>query len=284
MAAGGHGLPARPADLVPDACRQRFGGQHQRVQREHRPAQAGEGHAVALGGPDDHLGRDRPAGGVDPAGPDAGRLGGLVDRRPQPLDHLGQPAGQPGRVHGGAVGGEGGVEQPGHPDPPLGLGPPEQPQVVGAHAPPAGVPDPGLQAGQLHRGGDHLERARLHVVAVDALPPGHPADLVDGVEHLPLEGDRGPPPDPAGHPLPVHGHERRAPAAVAARGPEPGDLPLQHRHPQPRVGAPQVVGGPEPGVAGPDDRHVDVDRGPAGAAAGPAGRRASWSSHSERLR
>jgi len=64
----------------------------------------------------------------------------------------------------------------------------------------------------------------------------------------------------ATEPLPVHGHERRAPAAVAARRPEPGDLALQHRHPQPRVGPAQVVGGPQPGVAGPDDGHVDLER------------------------
>ena len=75
----------------------------------------------------------------------------LVDRHPEPLDHPGQAAGQPGRVDGGAVGGEGGVQQPGHPDPPLGLVPAEQPLVVLAHAPLAGVPEPGLQPGQLHR-------------------------------------------------------------------------------------------------------------------------------------
>ena len=59
----GEGLAAGQPDLVPGGPGERLGGQHERVDRHHRAALAGEAGRVALGGPHHHLGAHGARGG-----------------------------------------------------------------------------------------------------------------------------------------------------------------------------------------------------------------------------
>ena len=61
-------------------------------------------------------------------------------------------------------------------------------------------------------------------------------DLVDRLLHGPAHGPHGLEPVPAGQRGVGGGEERRAPAAVAARGAEAGHLALEHGDAQRRVG------------------------------------------------
>ena len=56
-----------------------------------------------------------------------------------------------------------------------------------------------------------------------------------------------------------HGEQRRAPAAVAARGAEPHHVPLDHGDAQPGIGLGQVVGRPQAGEATTHHGHVHVE-------------------------
>ena len=182
----------------------------------------------------------------------------LVQRHPVPADRLGQPAGQPGRVDRRAVRGVHAAQHAVRGGDRRGRVPVEQVKILRAEPELARLGDLGAGPLQLDRGPGQLHGAALGPVTVDALGRHGRADLVDGLLHGPVHGDRG---VPAAHPVQFAQRRReqgRAPAAVAPRGAETGDLPLAHHDPEFRARLFQVVRSPQAGEPGPGDRHVRV--------------------------
>ena len=167
-----------PADLVPEGVGERLGADHQRVDRHQRALVAGE------------LGRERLRGAHDDVGAhvaerrrrdvrlEAGDGGALVDGHPHPLDDVREPAGEPGRVDGGAVRRVAGAEAPGHLDALAHVGGAERDVVLLAEAPGALVLDRLAQAQQLHRREREVELAAEVEARVDALFVHDARDLV----------------------------------------------------------------------------------------------------------
>ena len=155
-------------------------------------------------------------------------------------DDAGDAGHQPGGLHAGAVGVEVAGHGSGHPDP------------VG-HLPGGELAVEPLPLGL--RAGDG-EDAAAHDVGLDALPGGHPDDLVDrGAQRVPEALDAV---------LACHGGVRpraagelaRQPAAVASRGAEAGELRLDDPDVEGRVGLREVVRRPEAGEPTAHDRDV----------------------------
>ncbi len=109
---------------------------------------------------------------------EAGDGGALVDGHPHGLDDVGEPAGEPGRVDGGAVRRVPGAEAPGHLDARAHVRGAEQRVVVLAEAPGALVLDRLAQAQQLHRREREVELAADDEARVDALFVDDARDLV----------------------------------------------------------------------------------------------------------
>ena len=232
--------------------------------------QAGQAGRETLGGPD----HPRAAPSRRPPRPSPTRSaastaehgrGALVDLDPPPLDRVGQPADQLGRLDAGAVRAEHGPDRPGHARP--GRQSPRRPAPTRrrGRAPTPGPRPARPAAGPA--GPPVVATARVPPWWMSASMPSVGADLddvVDRVDQVALEGDHpGPAPRSRGRvEPPVAGHEAGQPAAVAAAGAEADVLGLDDHDAQAGLGAGQGPGRPQPGVAGADDADVGVDRSP----------------------
>ena len=213
----------------------------------------------ALGRADHRPGAHHAAVGAHLARGDRRDPGPLVDRHAAAFGGPRQPAHQPRRMDGRAVGGvRRAGDAVGAHDPRRRRGVEER-QVVGVPAPVPRLVDLGPGARELGGAAGQPDRPALGDVGVDALGRGDPGDLVDGGAHRGVLGERGLPAAERREGGQLRGEQRRAPAPVAPGGAEAGHLGLEHGHGQRRVRLGQVVGGPEPGVAGSDDGHVDVE-------------------------
>ncbi len=254
----GEGLGAAQADGLPGRRVERLGGDHQRVDRGHRPTGGGQGGGPRLGGAQHVAGPYRAARGAHPPGFDVHDPRALEDRHAPGLDGVGQAADQRQRLDPRAVGGPGGAEHVAGGKPcacRVGV------QQLDLVAPPPGLLGLGPGPGELDRGAGERERPADAEPAVDALGRAHPADLAHGLAHggphrrcrrlaVPARQRRG-----------RGGEQRGAPATVAAARAEPDVLGLEHDHCQRGVALGEVVRGPEPGQAG--AHHHDVRREPA---------------------
>ena len=252
---------------VPERLGQRLGGDHQRVHRHQGALLAPQGPGVALGGPD-HGGRPHRAPvGVHRPGPDGPGLGPLVDGHAPPLHGLGQSPHQPGRVHGGAVGGVGAAQHGGGPHHGRRLGRRQQPEVVLADArrpgprPPRAGP---ARAGPRSGPAPPSPRGRSRTRCPRRRPPVPPR--------------RRCPPWPGAWPLPTRGRATWSSFASGTANSAEHQPPFRPEAPKPttsrssdgdaqgRVGLGQVVGGPQAGEASAHHGHVHVDvAGQAGA-------------------
>ena len=257
----GEGRPAREADLGPLLVGQRLGGDHQGVDRHDRPPVTRQPRGVALGGAHDDVGADRAVVGVDRARLDREDAGALVDPAAAPLDRTGEPAHEPERVDGRAVGG---VRRP------EGVGDRARWSRVSAgsssRSRPRRGPTPGVRRPRRGRAA-----AAPRVRATMTVPPlaqwasmpsasSDPPDLVDARRASRRAGPARPPAPTPGAGQPVGGIGKSA----------EHQPPLRPEAPKPAVSASstttrsvgsareQVVGGPEPGEAGADDGDVAV--------------------------
>ena len=201
--------PVGQPDRVEHVGRQRLGGDHQRVDRHQRAAQAGELGSERLGGP-----HAEPRPHALPVGPDAMALDVLdrrvlVDHHAAPLDRGGQP------------------DARGAPDPAprsvrvndapwTSLIPTRSRVVVGVEPAHVVVTEAegvvfahlALHARRLRRAAGHVQRATLGEPAVDRLGGDHAAHLVDRGVHRQL--------DPPGSRPPVVGGDRPPGSSAAA--------------------------------------------------------------------
>ena len=193
VAVVGERLPPGQPDPVPEDVGQGLGGDHQRVHRDQGALLAPQRAGVALGGPDHHRCAHRAPVRLDCAGPDGLGLGLLVDGHSTPLDRPGQATHQPGRVDGGAVGGEGSAEHAGGPDHGRRLGRRQQPEVVLArHQSSVRRPPPGGSApswGPVRARTTVPPWAKPH--SMHSAPTTRPTS-VDGLHHGPAHERTGP--------------------------------------------------------------------------------------------
>ena len=252
-------LLAGPADLVPEGVGERLGADHQRVDRHERALVAGQLGRERLGGAHDDVGAHVAERRGRDVRLEAGDGGALVDGHPQPLDDVGEPAGEPGRVDGGAVRRVAGAEAPGHLDALAHVGGAEHPVVLLAEAPRALVLDRLAHPQQLHRRECEVQLAAEVEARVDALVVHDARDLVHRlVQGALLVDDRLPAVRPGG--------ELTGAGKVVWHQP-----PLRPEAPKPAISRSstairrcgsallEVVGGPQAGEAGAHDGDVDVD-------------------------
>ena len=246
-------------DLLEERVGQRLGGDHQRVDRRDRAAQAGQASGEAFGRAHDDVGRHGSRLAADLAIVELDDAGLLVDRGARLLDGLGQPADEAGGVDRSAVRCVAGAQHVARVDASRGLVGRQPAIVLLAEAPRAVVLEQLVNPADLRLVARQVEVAALGEVAVDALLARHAGDLVDGVVHRALERDGPVATVLLRHLLEAHRQERRQPTTVAAAGTEPGELGLEDDDAQRRVDLMEVVRGPQSGVAGADDRHVGGD-------------------------
>ncbi len=229
---GGERLPPVPSHRPPLRFGERFGGDDQRVNRQHASPVAGKPRHPGLSGEYDRRCSnltgcrpyDRLDGGI--AWADIRDRGSLVDLHAAFGEVLGQPPGQPGRMHGSSVRV---VETSldacctdtlarfGCAKPLEAGGPTELLEHIER------VSEPG----HLGPSASQQEDAPLSVVALDPRRPGEVVELIDGVahgvDHLP-----GPIwPVPVGEGVGRQRHGRRRPSAVTAAGTKPDVLGLE---------------------------------------------------------
>ena len=260
----GEGLVVGETNLVPKVGRERFGGDHQGVQRHdgatfvwqvRRESLGGSHHEVGV-----HVGSDRHDLGsaVVAAWDDPRHRGVLEDHRAQSLIDVAQSPNQSRGVDPGAVRRVHRSERARHPAVLVEIAfvDPGEVRLADAHLARRrdllGEPrDLDIAAGELHRAAP-LE------VRVDAVGSRRRAEFDDGrLEYatLMVEGLLAVTPDDAGV---RHGKESRGPPAVAPRRAEAADLFLEDRDTQVAVSAQELTRGPQTGEPATDDRHVDV--------------------------
>ncbi len=115
-----------------------------------------------------------------------------------------------------------------------------------------------LRALDLHRGPSRDDGAALRCLDVPSLALADAQDLIDGVVHRVLLGDRLIASVSTGDRCHGRGEQGRGPAAVATTGTESGVLGLDECDRQSRIGLLQVVRGPQTGVTGSHDGDVGV--------------------------
>jgi hypothetical protein len=252
------GLALRQPDLLPDLLGNGLGRDHHRMNRNQSPPVTRNAPGVSLGRHQHDVCAETTPRREYGASLDLSSGGSLVDRGPRPLDDLGKPSCEPGRVERGAVGRVEASEVRPRSDTRgtlLGL----EPRVVLLSEPERSEGlDLTLESLPVRRDRRHLNGSALGKVAVDPLRSADSPDLVDGVEHRAL--DREPPLAELGVPVvlldPRDGPDR--PASVSSRGPEARDLGFHERNANVRFQGTQVVRRPESRIARADDRDVDI--------------------------
>ena len=266
--------PSGQAGLGPERLGQRLGGDHERVHGRQRPALARQGRGPGLEARTTTSAvtvpravRTSGAGRAPPASIPLGRLDGqhrrpLVEGHPSPLDRVGQPPGQPGRLERRAVRGVGGPEDARSPPAAGGPRPPSsqrrsssiEPEARGPRPPPSGPGPPGPGCG---RPPPCPPLAKWQSIPSAARRAAH---LVDRLPAWPAAW-------PSAAAGPCSRARRASEAAKRAEhqpplrpeAPKPATSRLQHGDPQGGVGHGQRVGRPQTGEAGAHHGHVDVE-------------------------
>ena len=253
------------ARIRPEVVGQGLGRHHQRVDGHELAPETGKRGRPGLGRPHDDLrpdgatgGGDRGATGSGAAG-DGGDFGVLVNTHTAPLDRLGEATGQERRLQRGAVGREGGTDDP--------AGIAERTRLFRAEPAEVLLAEPertrrvhlGQRPGLLRLASYQVDRPALREVAVDPFRRSRRAHNVDRRLHGPAHGDHG-----VVTVAPLQGGVGRgeqcgAPAAVPARRTEAGYLPFEHDDAQCRVRLSQRMGRPEAGEARAHNADVDSE-------------------------
>ena len=189
VAAVGERLVAVPADLLPEARRQRLGGEHERVGGHDVAARAGQLGGETLGRPHDDAGTHLAGRGHEPAAVNLEHRCALVNAHPEALDDARQAARETRRVEAGAVYEIRSAPVAGDVDALARLGGVQPHHLVGTHAPLV-VPDRlGFNALDLLGAVGEGEHAALVETRIDAFGARDAADLVDRLEHRALHVD-----------------------------------------------------------------------------------------------
>ncbi len=135
---------------------------------------------------------------------------------------------------------------------------PEPAQVLLAEPQTTCLVDGGQRPHPLRLAAHQVDRPALGEMAVDTLARRGGADDVDGLLHGAAHGPHGFEAVETGQGGVGGGEQRRAPAAVASRGPEARHLAFDDGDAQGGIGQRERVGRPQPGEPAADDADVDV--------------------------
>jgi hypothetical protein len=215
---------------------ERFGRDHQRVERDERSTHPGQVARVRLGGTDQHVGAHGPAVGRHRrasrrrARHDVEGSSVFDDGRTQPLDGVGQAMHQLGRLHPSPRRVVERAEHVGGGQPLGGLPGGERHQHVVGEPVTAVHVDLGALTIELRSRAGEADHPTRFEPALDPLVDDHAADLGDGVHDRPRHRDAGIAAPGGDGPSETTGEFAHTPATVTAGRTEADHLTLDHQH------------------------------------------------------